>query len=248
MAGALARLRQLDATSENLTHSSTPGYRQRRIAFESEVARVKTQNLNPLIKLTNRELPSDSVSVKSDRSQISNSAGAMIQTDRVLDVALEGPGFLLTNTPKNALTRDGRLRLDAQGTLVTRSGAPVLCIQKGGVGPLNIPPGSQINIDNDGRIVVGDQVLGSLHIVEVREPGQLRRLGGGLYAAQASDPPKPSQQTRVNSGFIEQSNADPLRCLVEMIAAQRGFELSQKVIETTAALDHKSALELGKPS
>lgn len=246
MSGALARLRQLDLASSNLTQTETPGYRQQRETYESVAMRGGTTPLGFHARLIDRDLPADSQAVKRSGARVSTRAGAMVQTGRSLDLAIEGPGFFQTAEKSPQLTRDGRLHVDAGGNLVTHTGIPVAVAGKGG-GKLRIPLGAALQIQEDGQIVADGRSLGRLKIVGVKDPGALQPRGAGLFATVPGDDPKPVGGSRVMAGFIEQSNVDPLQALVEIIAAERGFELAQKVVQTSGDLDSKAATEVGTP-
>lgn len=247
MSGAVARLRQLDIASNNLAQAETPGYRQLRESFVSQRPSASTQPVGFSARLIDRPIPDDSQGVKPGSSKVSTRSGALVQTGRALDVAIEGPGFFQTAEKQPRLTRDGRLQISATGALVTRSGLPIAVQGKSGGGAFQIPLGAPVHIQEDGTIVVDGEAMGRLKIVEVQQAGKIRHQGGGLYVAAPGDKLQTAQNARVSSGCIEQSNVDPLQALVEIIAAQRGFELGQKLLEGSAELDNKSAREVGAP-
>ncbi len=248
MSGAVARLRQLDIASNNLAQAETPGFRQRRESFQSVTPSGPTQALGFQARLIDRKLPADSLAVKSAGAKVSTRGGALVQTGRALDLAIEGPGFFMTAEKQPRLTRDGRLHIDVNGTLVTRAGVPIAVQGKSAGGAVQIPPGAVVTVQPDGHLIADGQDVGRVKLVEVKKPGKIIPQGAGLYKAAAGDTPRPAVASQLSSGFIEQSNVDPLQALVEIIAAERGFELGQKLLEASGELDNKAAREVGAPS
>lgn len=163
------------------------------------------------------------------RSAIDLRPGALRETGRQGDLALAGDGFFVVQTPEGErYTRNGRFAVDRDGRLVTASGAAVL----GGGGPLEIP-GGQFVVQRDGSVVVEGNVLGRLQVVRFSEPSRLEHKGNALLAAPRDQvaEPMPPESVQVVQGSLEASNVDPIRALVDMIAAQRAFEIESRVMQ-----------------
>ena len=165
--------------------------------------------------------------------------GPLQSTGRATDVALSGPGFLVVQDPEagELYTRDGALQLDPTGLLVNGSGLPV----QGEGGPINAA-GGVLAIAGDGTVTVGGQLRGRLRVVDFAAPENLTPRGDGLLAAPAAAAAaavEPDQVTVVQ-GHLEGSNVDPVRTLVDMIAAQRAFEIGTKVLQANDEMLGKS--------
>jgi flagellar basal body rod protein FlgG len=155
------------------------------------------------------------------KTSYSTADGALQIDDVATHVALRGDGFFALGD--GTFTRDGTFHLDAEGTLVTRDGVPVLADG----GELQVPPGAEVNIGPDGTVRAGKDELGKLTVVTLGNPSP---LGGNRWAGEAGDTP---EGTRVVQGAVEGSNADTMRGMIEMIEASRFFEAQQKVIQTS---------------
>jgi flagellar basal-body rod protein FlgG len=164
--------------------------------------------------------------------------GEMENTGRDLDVAIEGDGFLQVTNPGGGtrFTRDGSLRLNAQGNLVTSSGyliEPTITI------PANA---RSVSIGKDGTISVftdantTPSTVGTLTLVRFQNPSGLSNEGGNLMTeTPASGTPTagtPGQNGlgTIQQGFLERSNVQMVTELVNMITAQRAYEINSRAI------------------
>jgi flagellar basal-body rod protein FlgF len=172
--------------------------------------------------------------------------GAVIETGNPLDVALSGRTMLAVQGEdgEEAYTRRGDLTVDASGVMSNGDGRPVI----GDAGPITVPPGARITIAPDGSVLAATpenpdqppQVVGRIKLVgtagsriEKGLDGLFRVFGGGALPA--------DEEAKVQSGALEQSNVDPTRILVEMVEAQRLFDMRTKLIATARELDEGGA-------
>jgi len=165
--------------------------------------------------------------------------GEMQNTGRSLDIAIEGNGFLEVTMPDGTsrYTRDGSLRVDANGNLVTSGGYKLKPA-------VTIPPQARsINIGKDGTVTVfvGSQstatVVGRITLVRFANPTGLASEGGNLLSeTPASGPPvvgTPGQvgMGTIQQGFLERSNVQMVQELVDLITAQRAYEINSRAIK-----------------
>ncbi len=165
--------------------------------------------------------------------------GPLRVTGQVLDLALEGEGFFQVRGTQGTLyTRDGSFHRDAAGNLVTATGQFVLGDNNA---PVQLPEGEPV-FAPDGTVTVNGQVAGRLGIVQFAQPNALQRAGENTFAANAAAVPA---QARVRQGFLEASNVDPNRTVVDMLRVARSYEASVRLVqvqdETVARL-----LEVGR--
>lgn len=176
--------------------------------------------------------------------------GSVIETGKPLDIALTGRTMLAVQGAdgEEAYTRRGDLAVDASGVLTNGDGRPVV----GDAGPVTVPPGAKITIAPDGRVLAAalenpdqpPQEVGRLKLVSTAgsriEKGldglfRVVASGGGGGALPADE------EARLQPGSLEQSNVEPTRVLVEMVEAQRLFDMRTKLISTAKELDEGGA-------
>ena len=172
--------------------------------------------------------------------------GAVIETGNPLDIALSGRTMLAVQGEdgEEVYTRRGDLSVDASGVMSNGDGRPVI----GDAGPVTVPPGARITIAPDGSVLAttGEnpdqppQVVGRIKLVgtagsriEKGLDGLFRVFGGGALPQ--------DEEAKVTSGALEQSNVDATHVLVEMIEAQRLFDMRTKLVATARELDEGSA-------
>lgn len=170
--------------------------------------------------------------------------GPLRPTGRPTDLALLGDGYFVVQTENGErYTRNGSFRLNSQRRLVTADGNPVA----GSGGPLSLE-GESFSVGRDGSVLVDGALIGRLKIVRFEQPERLQHRGNSLLAAPADMPAAPvaKEKVHVEQGQLEGSNVDPIATLVNMIAAQRAFEIEAKVLQANDQTLDRSVNELGK--
>ena len=221
-AGMAAQQHRLDALSNDIANSETTGYKRLRVAFRDLVYTpegLATQGITE---------GSGAAAATIGRSAVQ---GASRRTDRPLDVAILGPGWLRMRRSDGTdlLTRDGDLTFDTQGRL---------CSQRGDIvqPPVTVPPGSDtehMQITPDGRITLGGAEVGRLQVVTVPSPEGLQDLGdNGFAVTAASGAVRPAPATTVlEQGALEGSNVDMGDAMSELIESQRAYEMASRAIQ-----------------
>jgi flagellar basal body rod protein FlgG len=156
--------------------------------------------------------------------------GTFRETARALDLALDGPGFLVVGTSNgDRLMRGGSLRLDQAGQLTDAHGAPLLDVE----GHSLVLSGSEIAVHGDGTVLVDGASAGRLRVVIVDDPHTLSKEGEGRFVA--STPLKAADATtEVRQGAIEEANLDPILSMIDMITIQRAYSAN---VEALKAMD-----------
>ncbi len=150
------------------------------------------------------------------------SQGPLWETDRELDVAIDGPAFFVVQGEQGELlTRDGAFGLDAQRRLVTKSGLLVL----GDGGPIQLPPG-QIAISAEGAIYVNGQRVSSIRLA-IPE-GNLQRAGENMFSATTRQ--AQAGEARVLQGYLERANVNLQDEMAKAMAALRTYEAAQRLL------------------
>ena len=225
---AIAQIGRLDSVTHNIANVNTPGFKAERFRFLDGNA----------IGRTNGGRPAQGPMTTVDYSQ-----GFMQKTGNVLDMAIDGKGFFAVQTKAGvAYTKDGRFTLNKDGELVTQSGDYVL-----GRGGKIVIKGNDIQISQEGVISVDGDELDALKIASFSKPSALVKLNTGLYHNPDNlAGAKEEENARVQPGYLETSNVEAIREMVEMINIQRTFESYQKAIQTISEQDKLSTNRIGK--
>lgn len=160
------------------------------------------------------------------------SQGMMTQTGRALDLALEGPGFLVVSTDKGErLTRGGALALDAGNRLSDRHGNLLM----GQNGPIQIPLRyDSLEVQADGDVVVDGARVDRLRIETVEDSNTLMKEGAGRYLPSTPTVEVDTTTTQVRQGVVEDSNQDSLKGVVDLVSIQRAYAAN---VDSLKALD-----------
>lgn len=233
---ALAQEMRLEILANNLANINTVGFKQERTAF-----------VIPDLDKINEN--ADDERMRSPRAygqfytRTDFTTGHLKFTDNKLDLALEGKGFFCIQTPDGIqYTRQGNFSLNQEGVLVTQDGFPVL-----GSGERITVEGQDILVDMDGNIFVDGNEIDRLRIVDFPQPYRLEKVNSTMFSIQ--DPSVAgvtAEDVSVCQGFIELSNVDSVRMIVEMIESVRGYESYQKVIKYMDEAFIKTVNEVGK--
>lgn len=237
--GLSAMDKQLNVVANNLANVSTTAFKKDRAVFEDLM--YKTVRAPGGLSAQNAELPSGlqlGTGVKVGATQKDFSNGDYNMTDRQLDIAIQGKGFLQILQPDGtiAYTRDGSLQLNSQGQLSTSGG---LVVQPG----IQIDPDAiEIMISDDGIVSVRKngsadaQQVGAINIAGFINPTGLNAAGQNIFTeTNASGPPLvgvPGTDSlgTIGQGMLEASNVNSIEELVNMITTQRAYEMNSKVI------------------
>ncbi|HTW57907.1 MAG TPA: flagellar basal-body rod protein FlgG [Terriglobales bacterium] len=240
--GMAAQELNLDNIANNLSNSSTTGFRSRRLQFED----LMYQNLiMPGAAATEQTTLVAGLQVglgtRSAASEVTQLEGDFTQTGNPLDLTIQGQGFFQVLLPngQTAYTRDGAFQTDANGNLVTQDGNPVQPA-------ITIPPGAtSITVGADGTISVtlagqtAAQTVGTLQLAMFNNPGGLNTVGSNLFL-QTTASGDPIVGTAggsdglgsIQQGMLEQSNVSVVTEFVNMIVAQRSYEADSRVVNS----------------
>ena len=213
--GMAAQQMRVDVVSNNLANMSTTGFRREGVIFSEFVKAGDTAD--------------ESVSIAAARGRLIDlDQGTLEPTGGTFDVAIEGKGFFLVQTPGGErLTRAGAFVPGNAGDLLTADGNAVL--DDGGA-PIFIPPdAAAINIGRDGTISADGRQVARIGIVTPDNPNDLERETSMLFSLKGGH--QPVEDARVLQGFVEGSNVDPVREITRMIEVQRTYELGQSFSE-----------------
>jgi flagellar basal-body rod protein FlgF len=232
--------RQMDVVANNVANVNTTGFKADRSLF--------SEHLMPGAHEDNFVAGGDRrLSYVNDRATFHDfSQGSAEVTKNPLDVAIDGSGFFVVQTPAGErYTRDGSFQINNQGQLVNASGYPVL----GQGGPITFQQtDKQITIASDGNVTVQegtartDSVRGKLRLVNFAQPQRLQKDGSNLYSAADGATAAPDATSRVRQGFVEKSNVNSVIEMSRMIEVTRTYTQISALLQQQSDL-HKSAID-----
>ncbi len=241
----------VDVISHNLSNVSTNGYKRERAVFED----LLYQNLRQPGGATSQQtqLPTGlqlGTGVRAVATVKNFGQGNLQLTDGPLDLAIQGEGFFQIAQPdgSTAYTRDGSLQVDSQGNVVTSSGYQIQPA-------LQVPTGTtKITVGKDGTVsaIVNNNSaapvqLGTIQLATFINPPGLQSVGSNLLQeTSASGAPTVGQPGTnglgaINQGYVETSNVNVTEELINMIQAQRAYEINSRAISTSDQMLQKLA-------
>ncbi len=176
----------------------------------------------------------------------SMSAGSITQTGKPLDIAMQGDAMLAVQGADGgeAYTRRGDLGLSPSGLLTNGDGAPVI----GENGPITIPPGREVIIGPDGQVLLRDPASpdtppARVDRIKLASPAGSRIEKGldGLFRVYGGGVLPNDVEAKALPGSLEQSNVNPSDVLVQMVEAQRLFDIRTKLVATAREIDEGGA-------
>jgi flagellar basal-body rod protein FlgF len=231
LSGMRTRMAQLDRAAADIANQGTAGYKGERAGSVA----VNRPSFNAWL-----EAAVDNVA---GPTTIDFRPGVILPTGRDLDVALDGKGFFVVQTPNGLrYTRNGSFTRSADGTLVTFDGMPVL----GQGGPMKVGDG-QVTVKSDGTIAVDSAAAGKLQTVEFPDNAMLAKEDGGRFRAPVGLTPTPTTGTFVRNGALEQSNVSVAQRMSSVMEIARSYEALQKgVTMMSSEIDARAISELGR--
>lgn len=241
--GMAAQQLNIDTISNNLANVSTTGFKKQRVDFQD----LLYLNLKPAGTPTSPQTNTPAglqigEGVKPVSTQRIFTVGSVQNTNNPLDVLIEGDnGFFQVTLPngETAYTRDGSFTQDANGNIVTADGYFLNP-------PIQLPADtSSIQITSTGQVMVQTAgntqavQVGQLEITNFVNPGGLLATGHNLFqqTAASGDPiqgtPGSTGFATVQQGSLESSNVDVVTEMVNLIVAQRAYELNSKAVSTS---------------
>lgn len=207
-------LREMQVVANNIANSATTGFRQEGLIF-SEF--VRSTGNGPSLSMASAEVRNTSML-----------QGALTKTGGSLDLAIEGDGFFLIETPSGQrLTRAGSFALSAEGDLVTNDGFRVL---DAGGAPVFIPPDARaLGISADGTVSDNGRPLAQIGLVQPADPLDMIREDGVMFRTEGDI--EPTENGRLLQGFLEGANVDPVSQIARMIEVQRAYEMGQSFLD-----------------
>ncbi len=241
--GMYAQQLNVEVISNNIANVNTTGYKKNKAEFQDLMYQEVV--VNPLSSSTSgaNDAAVNKIQIGNGVQPSSTSKifaqGDVVQTQNQLDLAIHGEGFLQVLKPDGTYvyTRDGSLKVNSEGKLITAMGYkidPEVTLDENTLA-VTISRDGYIDVESTGG---GTVSAGQLELVRFMNPAGLKALGDNLYGeTEASGQPivgTPGSEGfgELAQGFLEASNVDIVEEMVAMISAQRAYEMNSKTVKT----------------
>jgi flagellar basal-body rod protein FlgG len=220
-----AQQNQFDAISNDMANLDTPGYQSTVVGFHDLLYSNGAYG-----STVPTGAGSASAVVGRDQSQ-----GAINTTNRQLDVAVQGPGYLEVRRPDGSigLTRNGRLELNAKRQLTNQEG---MLVQP----PITIPAGvttDEVSIASNGTVQAAGKTIGKISLVDVPAPDGLVADGDGVFSATAaSGAIRTARNATLQQGALEGSNVNLGEEMAKMMTAQQEYAMGSQAVQYQAQM------------
>lgn len=217
----LPRIKQQELTANNLSNASTPGFKKDRI-FTRELSKAEQKQ-----KIKHNQ--TDWQQPMIDHVYTSFAPGVFDRTGNPLNMAIEGDGFFKVQLPDGttALTRNGAFQVNSDGNIEIPGGALLM----GEGGPIYVGTG-KVEISTTGIVQSNGATVGQITPVTVPDVTQLQKAGGSLFLVEEGTELLPVDKASVQQGYLEASNVDIVREMIEMIISFRNYEADSKSVQS----------------
>jgi len=238
--GMQLQRRMMENITHNITNADTTGYKKNHLVSRSfedvmierlhdPAVRGVTNFVNPpYFNFRNRapDVGPLNFGTRVDQLFVSYEQGTFEGTERPTDLAIAGDGFFVMDTPAgDRYTRCGAFYLTPDGYVVDSLGNYLL----GTEGRLQVPHGEFL-VNDRGYVYANNELINQIRIVQFEDNLALRKQGDNLYFVQGGAVPIEAEQAIVKQGFLEVSNVDMAREMVDMITSFRAYESNQRMV------------------
>ena len=236
---------RLENISNNLSNNNTNGYKRSEVINRTfpEIYLYRLEKTSPHANTAlHGPIGVAAENVAVGETVIIHQPGALRETGRELDLALQEQGFFMVETPDGMrYTRDGHFHLSANGTIVNSRGFPVW----GEDGPIVLQTDRPI-IDRGGNVYEDGERVDRVQVFGLVQDELLWKEGYNLYEAIGDAEPVALEQPLVFQGYLEESNTDLGRQMTDMIKVRRSYESAQKISQVYDRLLSRAANELAQ--
>ena len=244
--GMNVQAKRLEVISNDLANTTTTGYKKD-VAVVASFQDVLMSRLNDTQNGTpnNGTIGKITYGAKIDEIYTDFTQGSIVSTGEMVDVAIQGNGFFVVQTPNGeAYTRDGNFSINQYGELVTKEGYPVMGLEGAiTLGEEFLSTGGQVLINSQGEITLDEGYIDTLEVVSFEDNKSLTKMNDNLYSGTGARLPFEGSLVQ---GYLETANVNPVTAMVDMITVSRAYETNQKMIQVQDSLLGKSVNELGR--
>ena len=238
ISGLQASGASMAVVGNNIANANTTGFKANDAFTIALNKKTSAQSGNPAFSTTDKVMYN---------TYTDYSAGVLKETNRELDLAINGTGYFLMQGDNGIdLTRKGDFQLDTQGNIVNDKGDFLL----GTKGIITVEDDTkQVVVNKSGELYMDGEYYDTLMITELDNPNQnLNKKDNGLFELTSTQDYRWTNPNgnKVFQGYLEDSNVNPLKEMVKMIENEKSFNLNQKVIQAIDATLNTSVNQIGK--
>lgn len=247
--GMIPQQTRLEVIANNMANANTTGFKRDSV-FERNLIDAKANLWNT---------PGDAEDDDPPIGKYTDfTTGSMQQTYNPLDIALNGDGFFVLQDDENkqTLTRNGHFTISTEGTITAMDGKMLMGVN----GPIRVQQqvygdnsrtnetrNVEIKVNDNGEVFANNEQVGSIIVAKVTNLNQMEKVSNEGFVTRDNAGIEYSSQENVSlkQGWLENSNVDIVKEMVQMIELQRMFEAGSKVIHTNdSTLDN--SIRLGR--
>ena len=239
--GMLLQRRLMENITHNITNADTTGYKKQHLVSHSfDEVMVRRINDTHVVGHTYRVGPLN-LGTQIDQVYVNFDEGSLEGTERTTDLALIGDGFFVVLTEAGErYTRCGAFYVDEAGYLVDGEGHLLLGQEE----PIYVG-GLNFHVNEYGDVFIGEQYRDTIRVASFADNGQLRKQGSNLYYS-LEDPLAEPNPYKIMQGFLEISNVDIGREMVDMITVFRTYETNQRMLTMIDEIVGKAVNDIGR--
>lgn len=238
----LVQRKKMDVITNNITNIETAGFKKDQLLSRSFKDMMIKRINDPNVLYVKKGVGPLNNGIHIDEVVTDFVQGNLEGTQRLTDLALQGSGFFVVSTPNGQrYTRDGSFTVNSQGYLTNNDGHYLM----GTNGRVHVGEG-KFSVDDQGNVTVDGSVVNKIRVVDFNDPNGLRKEGNNLYYNFSGQNVLTPKETVVKQGFIENSNADISREMVDMMEVSRTYETNQRMIKMLDESLGKTVNEVGR--
>jgi len=246
--GMLLQRRKMETITNNIANADTTGYKKEHLVSHSFdevlVRRINDSRVLSQVPFMSTQLPTVGplhLGTQVDQLYIDFTEGNLEGTERSTDLALIGDAFFVMQTAAGErYTRTGAFYVDELGYLTDGEGHYLL----GENGPIYVG-GLNFTVDAFGGVWVDEELSDTIRVVSFEDNESLRKQGSNLYFA-TEEPLADANPYRLAQGFLETSNVDIGREMVDMLSVFRTYETNQRMLTMIDETVGKAVNEIGR--
>jgi len=238
----LLQRRRMETITNNIVNAETTGYKKEfNVSHSFDEVLTRRVNDSPSRAVLGRMVGPLNLGTQVDQLYIDFEMGSMDGTERPTDLTLIGDAFFIVQTADGErYTKAGHFYLDSEGFLIDGEGNYLL----GQNGPINVG-GLNFRVDSGGNVYNEAGFIDTIRVASFEDNHTLRRQGSNLFFA--TEPPLAAPNPyEIAQGFLEMSNVDIGREMVDMLAMYRSYETNQRMITMIDETVGRAVSEIGR--